>query len=131
MSVALECLDGDVFYCMDSFHACPRGEPFSWKRSRRFEVGDSLRFVRAYLDEHFKEHPSGWMIVFKAADDKEYAATQTYFATAERWNALKQHFTQRQRRPRATSKSRVVTRRPTAPKKQPAASGSKKRRIAG
>src|SRR5687768_408966 len=130
MSVALECLQGDEFYCIQRFHACPQGEPFSWKRSRCFEVGESLRFESAYLDEHFKERPNGWMIVFKTGDGKQYAATQTYFVTGECWQGLQEHFGQQARKSSASKKAKVVAGRSSAKKKQPLVSGAKKRRIA-
>ena|SRR2546426_2769172 len=130
MSVALECLKGDPFYCLESFYGCPQGEPFSWKRSRRFKVGERLYFVSAYLDEHFKEHPTGWMIVFDAADGKRYAATQIYFVTEECWEGLKAHLAGKARKAAPVKKTKVARQRSIAKKKHPVASGSKKRRIA-
>src|SRR5438093_12843283 len=127
MSVALECLKGDPFYCLERFYGCPQGEPFSWKRSRHFKVGERLCFASAYLDEHFKEHPTGWMIVFDAADGKRYAATQIYFVTEECWEGLKKHFARKGRKATLVKRTKAAQQRSATKKKQTVASTSRKR----
>src|SRR5437899_1376970 len=44
MSVILECQPGDEFVCIQEFHCSPDGEAFSWDTSRRFRVGERLRY---------------------------------------------------------------------------------------
>ena len=94
MSVIIESQAGDELICIEGFSASPEGESFSWKTSRTFRVGERIRYVSSYRDEHFKDHP-GWMVVFDAVDGKRYAATQTYFVTEECWQGLKKFFARR------------------------------------
>src|SRR5437016_4173156 len=95
MSVLLECEPGDEFVCIGEFHTSPDGERFSWDSSRKFHVGERLRYVGSRQDAHSKDHPSGWHVIFEAADGKRYAATQTYFVTKEEWHAIKRYFARR------------------------------------
>ena len=92
MSVILECLPGDEFVCLAEFHGSPDGEPFSWDTSRKFRVGERLRFVAARQHHNLKGQPGGWQVVFDAADGKRYAATQLYFVTQEAWQGIKRYF---------------------------------------
>ncbi|HYT95555.1 MAG TPA: hypothetical protein VEL76_42945 [Gemmataceae bacterium] len=92
MSVILESQPGDKLVCVEAFSASPKGAPFSWATSRTFKIGERVRYVSHYRDEHHKDHPTGWMVVVLAADGKEYAATQTYFLTREAWGNLEGHF---------------------------------------
>ena len=96
MSVLIECQPGDTFFCLQEFHASPDGEGFSWDTCRRFRVGEKLRFVFGREKDDTLKRPTNWHVVFDAADRKRYAATQTYFVTAECWERLKGHFTRRQ-----------------------------------
>ena len=98
MSVSLECLPGDEFVCLAEFHGSPDGEPFSWDTSRKFRVGERLRFVAARQHRNLKGQPGGWQVVFDAADGKRYAATQTYFVTPDCWVGIERHFRSRLRR---------------------------------
>ena len=96
MSAIVESQAGDELIVLEPFHASPEGQPFSWETSRRFRVGERVRYVRFYEDRHFKDHPGlGWMVVFDAADGQRYAASQTYFVTEECWQGLKKYFAQR------------------------------------
>jgi hypothetical protein len=95
MSVIVESQPGDVLVCIEGFSASPKGEPFSWETSRTFRVGESVRYVSYYQDDHFKDRPVGWMVTFEATDGKTYAATQTYFVTCECWEGLKRFFAKR------------------------------------
>jgi hypothetical protein len=95
MNVIIESQAGDELVCIQEFHASPQGEPFSWETSRNIHIGERIRYVSSYRDEHFKDHPVGWMVVFDAADGKRYAATQTYFVTQECWERLKKFFARR------------------------------------
>ncbi len=95
MSVIIESQAGDELLCIEEFSASPQGEPFSWETSHTFHVGERILYVSSYRDEHFKDHPVGWMVVFDAADGKRYAATQTYFVTEECWQGLKKFFAKR------------------------------------
>ena len=129
MSVIVESLPGDEFVCIEAFVGCPQGERFSWDNARHFTVGERLNFVSSYLDDHFKAHPCGWMIVFDAADGKRYAATQSYFVLPECWEGLRKHFARRRRKVQPPKKAKNF--RMQSPKKaQPVAAVSKKRRIA-
>ncbi len=83
----------------------PGGEPFSWDTCRSFRVGEQVAYVNWYRDEHFRDHPVGWMVVFDAADHKRYAATQSYFVTEECWKGLKRFFT----KPSSESRKRRKT----------------------
>jgi hypothetical protein len=96
MSVILESQAGDELITIEEFNASPQGEAFSWETSHRFRVGERIRYVSFFQDEHYKNHPGlGWMVVFDAADGKRYAATQTYFVTEECWQRLKKFFAKR------------------------------------
>jgi hypothetical protein len=99
MSVILECKPGDTFVCIESFHATPDGQPFSWDACRTFRVGEKLTFLGFRRDHDLKDHPSGWLVSFEAGDRKRYAATQTYFVTDDCWRAIAGHF--HRQRPRA------------------------------
>jgi hypothetical protein len=109
MSPILEAQDGDEIICIQAFSASPHGEPFSWETSRSFRVGERMRYAGYYRDDHFRDHPSGWMVLFDALDGKRYHATQTYFVTEECWRELKRFFARRllrdpaRPRPRADS----------------------------
>jgi hypothetical protein len=109
MSVLQEAQAGDDIIVIQEFHASPEGESFSWDTSRKFRVGQHVRFVRFFQDEHLKDLPGlGWTIVFDAADGKLYAATQTLFVTQDCWASMKRFFARRlmrdpSRRPTASS----------------------------
>jgi hypothetical protein len=108
MSVILESQAGVPLIIIEEFHASPHGEPFAWETSRRFRVGERVRYVSFFQDPHDKDLPGlGWMVVFDAADGKRYAATQTYFVTEECWQGLKKFFARRllrEPKPRTTPK---------------------------
>ncbi len=96
MSVILESQPGDELINIQEFNASPEGMPSSWETSHRFRVGERVRYVSFFQDQHYKDHPGlGWMIIFDAADGKRYAATQTYFVTDECWQGLKRFFARR------------------------------------
>ena len=96
MSVILESQPGDEILIVQAFHAAPEGQPFSWGASRKFRVGERVRYVRFEQDAHHRDHPGlGWQVVFDAADGKRYAATHTYFVTEECWQGLKRFFARR------------------------------------
>src|SRR5439155_7117972 len=86
---------GDELICIAGFSGPPQGVTPSWETDRTFQIGERVRYVSSYRDEHFKDHPVGWMVVFDAADGKRYAATQTYFVTEECWERLKKFFARR------------------------------------
>lgn len=94
MSALLEAQAGDDIVCIAEFSASPYGEDFSWDTSRTFRVGERMRYAGYYRDDHFQDHPTGWMVLFDA-DGKRYGATQTYFVTIERWRGLKWFFARR------------------------------------
>lgn len=93
MGVIVESQSGDPLYCILQFHASPHGELFSWETCRSFRVGERITYLDSYRDEHFRDHPVGWMVVFEAADGKRYAATESYFVNEECWKGLKRFFT--------------------------------------
>src|SRR5438132_8676634 len=95
MSVIIESQAGDELVCIEQFSATAQGVPFSWDTCHTFRVGERIRYVSSYRDEHFKDHPVGWMVVFDAEDGGRYAATQTYFVTEECWQGLKKFFARR------------------------------------
>lgn len=96
MSVILESQAGDELIIIEEFNGSPQGETFSWDTSHRFRIGERVRYVSFFQDEHFKAHPGlGWMVVFDAADGKRYAAIQSYFVTEECWKRLKKFFARR------------------------------------
>jgi hypothetical protein len=57
-----------------------------------FRVGEKLTYVAFRRDGNLRDHPSGWLVVFEAADRKRYAATQTYFVTEDCWRGIHAHF---------------------------------------
>jgi hypothetical protein len=95
MSPILEAQVGDEIVCIGEFSASPHGEGFSWGTSRTFRIGERMRYAGYYQDDHFKDHPTAWMVLFDAPDGKRYSATQTYFVTVECWRGLKQFFARR------------------------------------
>ena len=95
MSVIIESQEGDRLVCIEEFSGSPQGVIRSQETSRTFQIGERVRYVNSYRDEHFKDHPVGWMVLFDAADGKRYAATQTYFVTEECWQGLKKFFARR------------------------------------
>src|SRR6516164_1900935 len=95
MSVILECQPGDECVCIQEFHASPDGEGFSWDTSRRFRVGERLRYVGARQEPHFKDRPNEWKVLVEAADQKRYAAVESYFVTQECWQGVKRYFARR------------------------------------
>jgi hypothetical protein len=96
MSVILEAQAGDELIVIQEFNAAPEGESFSWEMSRRFRVGERVRYLGFLQDSHYKDHPGlGWTIRFEATDGKRYLATQTYFVTEECWQGLKRFFARR------------------------------------
>lgn len=95
MSPILESQAGDEIVCISEFSASPRGEDFSWETSRTFRVGERVRYAGSFRDDHFKDHPTGWMVLFDAEDGKRYGATQTYFVTVDCWRGLKRFFARR------------------------------------
>jgi hypothetical protein len=125
MSVILECQPGDTFYCLQTFHASPDGEGFSWNTAHEFRVGERLRYVSHRQSPNYKNRPNSWLVIFEAADGKRYAATQTYFVTAEAWEELKKYFGQRHPRKLPAAPPHAVT-----IKKPPTTVSSKKRRSA-
>ena len=93
MSAITESQAGDEIIIIEEFHASPHKEPFSWKTSRAFQVGEPVKFAGFYQDQRFTDHSGlGWTIIFDASDGKRYAATQTYFVTSESWERLRKYF---------------------------------------
>ena len=95
MSPILETQVGEEIVCIGEFSASPHGEGFSWETSRDFHVGERLRFAGHYRDDHYKDHPTAWMVLFDAPDGQRYSATQTYFVTTDCWRGLKRFFARR------------------------------------
>jgi hypothetical protein len=95
MSPILEAQVGEEIICIGEFSASPHGEGFAWETSRTFHIGERMRYAGYYRDDHFKDHPTGWMVLFDASDGKRYHATQTYFATVDCWRGLKRFFARR------------------------------------
>ena len=96
MSVIQEARPGDEIVIIESFNASPEGQGFSWETSRKFRIGQRVRLVRFFQDQHYKNIPGlGWTIVFEAADGGQYAATQTYFVTGDCWQNMKRFFARR------------------------------------
>jgi hypothetical protein len=108
MSVIQESQPGDEIIVIESFHASPEGQNFSWENSRHLRVGEGVRYLGFLQDSSHKDHPGlGWMVRFEAADGKQYVATQTYFVTEDCWQGLKKFFARRLLRdpkPRKTPK---------------------------
>jgi hypothetical protein len=96
MSVIIDSQPGDEVIVIEEFHASPEGESFSWETSRRFRVGERVRYAGFLQDQYYKDHPGlGWTVRFEASDGKRYAATQTYFVTEDCWHGLKRFFARR------------------------------------
>jgi hypothetical protein len=96
MSVILESQPGDELVCIEEFHASPEGTGgFSWDTCRKFRIGERVRYVSFRQHPNLKDSPVGWMVLFDAADDKQYAATQTLFVTEDCWQRLKRFFARR------------------------------------
>ncbi len=92
MSVILEAKTGDMVIILQEFHASPAGEAFAWRTSRKFRVGQRVRYVSYSRDEHYANHPGlGWMVFF-TANGQRFSATQTNFVTEECWQGLKEFF---------------------------------------
>lgn len=107
MSVIHDAQPNDEIVCIQEFHASPDGEGFSWDTSRKFRVGERVRYVGFRQDSHFKDDPVGWMAIIETSDGKRYAATQTYFVATECWHALKRFFARRLlREPRSQKTTR-------------------------
>src|SRR5438445_543408 len=82
MSVILEAQVGSEVINIQEFHASPEGKPFSWDTSRKFRIGERVRYVSYFQDEHYKNHPGlGWMVVIETSDGTRYAATHNQFVT--------------------------------------------------
>lgn len=95
MSPILKAQVGDEIVCIGEFSASPHGEAFAWETSRTFRIGERMHYAGFYRDEHYKDHPTGWMVLFDAHDGKRYHATQTYFVTKDCWRGLKRFFARR------------------------------------
>jgi hypothetical protein len=95
MSPILEAEVGDEVICVQEFWASPHGEGFSWETGRKFTIGERVCYAGYYRDDHFKDHPPGWTVLFDASNGKRYHATQTFFATEECWRGLKRFFARR------------------------------------
>ena len=95
MSPILEAQVGDEIICIAEFSASPEGQGFTWESSRTFQIGERVRYAGFYRDEHFKDHPSGWMVLFDVVDGTRYHGTQTYFVTVDCWRNLKRFFARR------------------------------------
>src|SRR5262249_15498213 len=108
MSVILECQSGDEFVCIQEFHASPDGEGFSWETSRQFRIGERLRYKGFRRNDHLKDRPNAWLVLFEAKEGQQYAAEQTYFVTTECWQGIKKHFARRL--PKDPRKGRVPPR---------------------
>ena len=123
MSVILESLAGDELYCLEEFVTSPHGQPFSWKSGRKIRVGERVRFVSWYEDQHVSNNPVCWMVIFEAADGKRYAGTQTYFVTAECWHGLRKYFGRQRRKTAEAKKTKAGSQRSVTRKKQVVVSG--------
>jgi hypothetical protein len=95
MNPILEAQVGDEIVCIGEFSASPHDQGFSWETSRTFPIGERVRYAGYYRDDHFQDHPSGWMVLFDAPDGQRYSATQTYFVTMDCWRDLKRFFARR------------------------------------
>lgn len=95
MNVILESQQGDELVCIQEFSATPEGTAFSWEKCHTFRVGERVSYFSSKQNRNLKDSPSGWMVLFDAADGKRYSATQTYFVTEECWEGLKNFFANR------------------------------------
>ena len=118
MSVITECRPGDQFVCIQEFSACPMDEPFSWTRSKRFQVGERLRFVEHRRNSRLREHSEAHMVVFDARDGNRYSATQTYFVTDDCWRGIVREVTRKSRKsPKGLAKNVKIASRKARPAK--------------
>jgi hypothetical protein len=92
MSPILEAQEGDEIVCIGEFYASPHGEGFTWESSRMFHIGERVRYAGFYRDEHSKDRPTGWMVLFDVADGTRYHGTQTFFVTVDCWRNLERFF---------------------------------------
>lgn len=92
MSVVLECLPGDPIFCICTFNTCPRGIPFSWEKSREIKLGEKVTYRGSEEDEHFKDHPNRWQVIYETADGVQFAAVAFLFVTEENWRQIEQYF---------------------------------------
>ena len=104
MSVIIESQPGDELILIEQFSGSPQGVVPSRETSRMFRIGERVRYVSSFREEHYKDHPVGWMVVFDASDGKRYSATQTLFVTEDCWQGLKKFFKKRATR-KATARS--------------------------
>jgi hypothetical protein len=95
MNVILESQLGDELICIQEFLATPEGVPFAFEKSHTFRIGERVRYLSFRQNDHQKDSPAGWQVLFEAVDGKRYAATQTYFLTEECWQGLKKFFARR------------------------------------
>jgi hypothetical protein len=95
MSVITDSQPGDELVCIEAFHACPEGEEFRWQDSRKFRIGERVRYIDFFQNPNLLDNPVCWMVQFDALDGRRYSATQTYFVTVESWDRLKRYFARR------------------------------------
>ena len=92
----LESQAGNELIIIAPFCASPDGECFSSETWYEFRIGERVRYLGYFQHQHYKDLPGlGWMVRFEAANNKQYAATQTYFVTEDCWQGLKKFFVRR------------------------------------
>ena len=57
MSVIADSQPGDEFVCIGGFHACPEGEDFRWKNSRKFRIGERVRYIDFFRNPNLLDNP--------------------------------------------------------------------------
>lgn len=92
MSVSAEARTDDPIVLISCFTACEYGTPFTWEKSRDFEIGDIVYYIEGFYNENETLGHLKWKIKFKTDDGKIYAAIQTYFVTMDNWQDIEKYF---------------------------------------
>lgn len=65
---------------------------FDWENSRKFHVGDIVKYVDEYADPNETQDHLKWMVKFKCDDGTTYSASQLYFVTQDDWEDIIKYF---------------------------------------
>jgi hypothetical protein len=130
MSVINESQKGDELVCLAEFEGPPQRVAPSPDTNHKFRIGERVRYLGSYRHANLSDNPVGWMVVFEARDGRRYAATQSYFVTADCWDGLRKHFARNRHKAARVGKTKLASERFVAHKKLPVVSSSKRRRSA-
>src|SRR5436309_733059 len=78
MSVIPETQPGTEIICIEAFLASPDGEELLLNNSRRFQVGERVRYLGARQHPDSRERPEGWLVRFEVGNDMRCVAKYVY-----------------------------------------------------